>query len=184
MGFDISLPPHEQDAFGEQLDAAVQAQDTAPGTIPLSQSNLNLRDYLVRKAKEIMADAPIVAVHLVATISGHANDGNAVFTGNEVSPANAAPYFTIGVSAVPDAAVPVQQQPQTPAVVPGGELVQPAVVEEPAPAEVPAEEGDAVPSDAPVEPSVEPAVEESPPPPPPAPDQPDASASGAEPVPA
>lgn len=113
MSFAVQLPVHQQDDFEETLDTVITEQDATQtvGGTPLSDDDLRLRDYLVRKAKEIMADAPIVATHLVAEISGHANAGGSV----AVPGMSPSPGFTISVS-VPaslPAAPPVAQQPQT-----------------------------------------------------------------------
>lgn len=181
MSFKVTVPVHEQDAFDETLDQSVTEQypAAADGTVdPVSPDDRNLLDYAIRKAKEIMADAPIVATHIVAEISGHANNGGNVFQpGTGVSPG-----LTIAIHAAGEVpAVPVvQQQVQSAhalgAATPEGGIVGQQDATSPAPADagglaasgeqavptqaspsVTSTEDETVPSDAPAEESVEPA---------------------------
>ena len=116
MAWQVTVPIHEQDTFDETLDTAVQEQDAALVPLALSEDDIRLRDYLIRKVKEMVADAPIVSTHLVASIGGHANSGaNVHIPGSGTSVG-----FWIEVSAA--AALPVQaplaQQEQSQPVAP------------------------------------------------------------------
>jgi hypothetical protein len=88
----INLPAHEQDAFAETLDAAVNAQDDSAFT----EQDRVLRDYLVREAKQIMESAPIVAERIQVGIAWVANDGGNVWVAGTPGPP---PGFVLTISA-------------------------------------------------------------------------------------
>jgi hypothetical protein len=116
MAWQLNVPVHEQDSFDESLDAAVVEHDKALGIGGLSEDDLRLRDFAVRKAKEIMAEAPIVSTHTVATISGHANSGGNV----HIPGSGTSPGLTISVAAAAayPQVVPLAQQEQSAPVAP------------------------------------------------------------------